>query len=270
MSQTSTDAADEPGVRILAASNRTRFVVVHKDTIEDERLSFRARGLLAYLLAKPPDWSVRADQLARHAREGRDAIRTALRELRTCGYLVTDRRQGSDGRWETVQVIHEVPVDGKGAAHTEDVFPAVGKPAASKPTTGKPTDGNLVAPMNTQERSTVTENPREASRDKSRSDRATRLVDGWHPAPEPELVAAIGGQQAAAREFDKFRDYWQAKGGKDARKTDWQATWRNWLRRSAENGDGKQAKPNAGDYARRYRAAGEALRDQQAQQGRML
>ncbi len=63
-----------------------------------------------------------------------------------------------------------------------------------------------------------------------------RLPDDWRPDPEPELVKVIGGQQAAAREWAKFRDYWHAKPGKDGRKVDWQATWRNWLRRAAESG----------------------------------
>jgi len=30
---------------------------------------------------------------------------------------------------------------------------------------------------------------------------------------------------------DQFRDHWLAKGGADARKADWEATWRNWVRR---------------------------------------
>ncbi len=30
---------------------------------------------------------------------------------------------------------------------------------------------------------------------------------------------------------DIFRDYWVGKAGADARKTDWQATWRNWVRK---------------------------------------
>ena len=29
---------------------------------------------------------------------------------------------------------------------------------------------------------------------------------------------------------DSFRDFWIAKPGKDGRKADWQATWRNWVR----------------------------------------
>lgn len=38
------------------------------------------------------------------------------------------------------------------------------------------------------------------------------------------------------RVADQFRDYWISKAGKDAMKTDWQATWRNWVRREAEKG----------------------------------
>lgn len=30
--------------------------------------------------------------------------------------------------------------------------------------------------------------------------------------------------------FARFRDYWIAKPGKDGRKVDWTATWRNWVR----------------------------------------
>ena len=37
---------------------------------------------------------------------------------------------------------------------------------------------------------------------------------------------------AVRREADSFRDYWTAKSGKDAAKLDWEATWRNWCRRS--------------------------------------
>lgn len=32
--------------------------------------------------------------------------------------------------------------------------------------------------------------------------------------------------------FLEFKDYWIAKAGKDGCKTDWEATWRNWVRRA--------------------------------------
>lgn len=37
-----------------------------------------------------------------------------------------------------------------------------------------------------------------------------------------------------ASELAKFRDHWTAKTGQDAAKADWQAAWRNWVRRAVE------------------------------------
>ena len=36
------------------------------------------------------------------------------------------------------------------------------------------------------------------------------------------------------QENAKFRDYWSAQPGAKGRKTDWDATWRNWIRRAFE------------------------------------
>lgn len=64
--------------------------------------------------------------------------------------------------------------------------------------------------------------------------RGTRLADDWKPSAE--LVEAMRTEgipdDLARRELPKFRDYWAGKPGKDGRKADWDATWRNWLRRA--------------------------------------
>lgn len=66
--------------------------------------------------------------------------------------------------------------------------------------------------------------------------RATRIPDGW--TPSDELANAMlaecptVNQQAEHR---KFVDYWTGKSGKDATKVDWNATYRNWIRRAGEN-----------------------------------
>ena len=75
---------------------------------------------------------------------------------------------------------------------------------------------------------------------RKRDTKATTLPDGWTPKPEPELVKAIGGDVAARRELEKFRDYWVAQPGVKGRKKDWQATWRNWLRNSNDFGAGSK------------------------------
>lgn len=59
----------------------------------------------------------------------------------------------------------------------------------------------------------------------------TRLPDDWKLSPE--WAAWAKGKRPdldAAEQGEKFADHWHAKPGKDGRKTDWLATWRNWIR----------------------------------------
>jgi|GEM_PF-2578183 len=62
--------------------------------------------------------------------------------------------------------------------------------------------------------------------------RASRLPADWVlPATWGRWALDQGHSEAKVRlEADKFRDFWVSKGGKDAAKLDWEATWRNWIR----------------------------------------
>jgi hypothetical protein len=44
------------------------------------------------------------------------------------------------------------------------------------------------------------------------------------------------------RETERFEDHWRGKAGKDGRKIDWVATWRNWMR-NAEDRQGPRDRP---------------------------
>lgn len=91
------------------------FTVISNDVLRDERLSYRARGLLASMLSYPPEWAVNSTQLARKGSEGRDAVRTALTELETVGYLVRETVRSEDGTIRTVSTVLESPEPGKPA-----------------------------------------------------------------------------------------------------------------------------------------------------------
>lgn len=62
--------------------------------------------------------------------------------------------------------------------------------------------------------------------------KGTRLAEDWEPEP---IIGNAGSMVenwppgAVERELEKFRNYWLAKPGKDAAKTNWQRTWINWL-----------------------------------------
>lgn len=86
------------------------FVVLPNEAVNDRRLSFRARGLLAYMLARPPGWRFHADRLAADtAAEGRDAVRTALRELSRLGYYRATRVRQPAGTFVMVTEVAATP-----------------------------------------------------------------------------------------------------------------------------------------------------------------
>jgi hypothetical protein len=67
----------------------------------DPALSFRAKGLLCYLLDKPEGWVPRYAVIAAEIPEGKTAIQHALRVLRACGYYVVLNQLSPDGLWVT-------------------------------------------------------------------------------------------------------------------------------------------------------------------------
>ncbi len=74
-----------------------------------------------------------------------------------------------------------------------------------------------------------------------RRKRATRLPEKWELPQEWGNWAVREGwaPHVVRQEAEKFRDFWIAKGGQNARKRDWQATWRNWMRNVKRGTDGK-------------------------------
>ncbi|WP_424034469.1 hypothetical protein [Neisseria bacilliformis] len=82
---------------IIRAKRRTNFTVVSNCVYADDVLSFRAMGLLGYLLAKPDDWEVSVHQLAKATKNtkrpmGADAIRETLNELIEAGFVRRKKR----------------------------------------------------------------------------------------------------------------------------------------------------------------------------------
>lgn len=58
-------------------------------------------------------------------------------------------------------------------------------------------------------------------------------------------------------ETEKFVNYWSAKAGRDARKTDWRRTWQNWMLRAEEF---RQA-PTKSNYGTDKRTSSDRLAD---------
>jgi len=126
---------------IIYRTQRTaNFTIIGNDLIRDERISYRAAGLLINLLSRPSGWRTDYKQLARgESREGQRAVMTALQELETIGYLVRTRHQDEGGRWQWDYFVFDTPRapgspdepghPGEPAGQTTDQFPRDGYPS---------------------------------------------------------------------------------------------------------------------------------------------
>lgn len=121
---------------------RGGYVVLPNGAVNDARLSLRARGLLAYMLAKPPNWSFNAERISRETVEGRDAIRAATRELVRCGYYRATKVQTHLG-FRTVTEVAALP-------ELMPASPGGGFPGAGNPTPGNPTPGKAAPVVSTE------------------------------------------------------------------------------------------------------------------------
>lgn len=86
------------------------YFMMNRCAVNDDRLSFKAVGILTYLLSKPDNWSVQEADLARRHTDGTTAVRSGLNELKEFGYVCKvpiRNQQGVVLRWE--DQVHESP-----------------------------------------------------------------------------------------------------------------------------------------------------------------
>ena len=83
----------------VRAPGQDYVVVIPRNTARDSRLSYRARGVLQRLLTNTEGFAMTAEDLAREGKEGRDAIRKALSELRDARYIIRKALTNATGRF---------------------------------------------------------------------------------------------------------------------------------------------------------------------------
>lgn len=116
------------------------FIAAFEDTaLRDPRLSWKAKGIAAYLLSKPPGWQIWTNDLINRAKDGRDAVRAGLAELEALGYLTRERVNGEGGRLEWRKRMSARPSSMWGDDDAQDD----GTQNQSEPSTGFP---SMVAP----------------------------------------------------------------------------------------------------------------------------
>lgn len=132
------------------------FTVLDNTFIKDTSLSWKAKGVMTYLLSLPEDWKVNFCEIEKHACDGRDSLRSAIKELREKGYLVVEQTRNEKGLFtETVYKIIEKP-------QTEIPFadnPLADEPHAENPKLLNTNNNKILNKLNTNNTKTRTSKP---------------------------------------------------------------------------------------------------------------
>jgi hypothetical protein len=83
---------------VLRVERNHHYKTISTLAVEDERLSWKAKGLHTYLITRPDSWSFNCNDLLNRGPDGKDAVRTGLKELKDLGYLIIAPQQGAGGK----------------------------------------------------------------------------------------------------------------------------------------------------------------------------
>ena len=156
------------------------YAQIHNNALADGRLSFKARGVLAYMLSRPPGWQTSVDRLAANGKDGSAAVKSALKELEQYGYLRRLKHRNSDGTFNWDQEVTDLPLAVQEELPSTDTISGLS-------TGGQPTDINNTELITLIQDGVVVNSPTESA--------AKRR--GWWPSE-----AAL----ASARDIDPITD----------------------------------------------------------------
>ena len=109
------------------------YTVMANHHLRDERLSLKSKGLLSLILSLPDDWRISIEGMTQFSADGKDAIRSAIRELTDAGYITRAQTHSEAGTFSGYDyLVHETPA----------ASPSSGFPTMEKPTTENPTQRN--------------------------------------------------------------------------------------------------------------------------------
>src|SRR3990167_741232 len=94
---------------IYRVVKNTRYFVAANEPFHDKRLSWEARGVMAYLLSKPDGWDVRNYDLENQAPAGERVIRRIVKELVNNGYMHRERVSAGKGKINLLTTVYESP-----------------------------------------------------------------------------------------------------------------------------------------------------------------
>ncbi len=124
---------------IIRTKKDRGYFAVSNEPFNDNRLSWEARGMMAYLLSKPDGWIVRTGDLIKQTSASKYKTQRIINELKEAGYIRRFREQNDAGRlvWVT-EVYERCDLNPDWNKRSDDLISRPSeKPLIEKPTIGK-------------------------------------------------------------------------------------------------------------------------------------
>lgn len=110
---------------VFRINKNKNYTVMSNHHLQNKNLSFKAKGLLSYMLSLPDDWNYTLEGLCTAGKDNKAAIRTALQELKDNEYLIVNKLQPNEsktGRIDYEYIIFEIPQNEKQGSKIKRCF----------------------------------------------------------------------------------------------------------------------------------------------------
>jgi hypothetical protein len=124
----------QPGIFRQKFKFEKAFVPIPNEWMRDPNISYKAKGLLAYLMSHEPEYRIKFRQIISQSQDGERSVRAAMTELKNAGYLVTQRTTDERGYNAGLNYLLVDPKN-----------PELQNPTLDNPTLENPTLDNAVA-----------------------------------------------------------------------------------------------------------------------------
>ena len=111
---------------VVRAEKNSNYTVVNNFYLRDKQLSLKAKGLLSIILSLPDEWDYSVAGLAAICAENETAVKSALNELKKCGYLIVTKKMPGEtksGRIEYEYNFREQPQKQEGEKQGIEILP---------------------------------------------------------------------------------------------------------------------------------------------------
>lgn len=190
------------------------YTMIPNDLLGDTSISWKAKGVISYLLGKPRTWKARTKDIENHGNGGETEIRSALLELRMAGYARLERHTQRGRVLKFVYRVANIKKYTMDQGKRVDIVHDVGRPHLEKPDVENPQmdeadedAAHLENRDSTKKEGTKKDLNKNKKIEKSSSSKKGR-ASGDGAAPADSTPSAVSGPRSSAEKFIQEYKSW--------------------------------------------------------------